>query len=159
MPVAVGQQAPDFTLVDQDGERFTLSSLRGRRNVVLMFFPGAFSPGCTVQFTVLRGSLGRYAELDAEVVGVSVDGLFSLRAFRDSLGLSGVRLLADFEPKGEVARRYGVLQEMGFSERATFVIDRAGVVRDAVVTPDPGQPDEEATLAALASCRPAAEVL
>src|SRR5437763_9816743 len=105
--VEVGAMAPDFTLKDQDAEDVTLSSFRGRRNVVLMFFPLAFSGVCTRQLTSIGRQERRYGDADAVVLGVSVDSRYAQKAFADSLGLRDVRLLADFEPKGEVARRYG----------------------------------------------------
>ena len=90
---------------------------------------------------------------DAVVLGISVDSRFAQGAFASSLGLESTTLLADFEPKGEVARRYGVyLDERGHSTRASFVIDKAGIVRHAEVVPTPETPDEDAVLAALATC-------
>jgi mycoredoxin-dependent peroxiredoxin len=154
MAVEVGQPAPDFTLKDQDGNDVTLSSFRGQRNVVLVFFPLAFSPVCTRQLTAVGGQEARYAGADAQVLGISVDSRWAQKAFAEALGLEDARLLADFEPKGEVARRYGVyLDERGYANRASFVIDGSGVVRHAEVMTSPGDiPDEEASFAALAAC-------
>jgi peroxiredoxin len=154
MGVEVGEPAPDFTLKDQDGNDVTLSQFRGRQNVVLVFFPLAFSTVCTRQLTAVGGHENRYAGADAQVLGISVDSRHAQKAFAESLGLTDVRLLADFEPKGAVARRYGVyLEERGYSNRASFVIDRSGVVRHADVMQSPGDiPDEEASFAALAAC-------
>jgi peroxiredoxin len=153
--IRIGQEAPDFTLKDQDGEDVTLSSFRGRSNVVLVFFPLAFSGVCTRQLTEIGSHEARYADADAQVIGISVDSRYAQHAFADSLGLRDVRLLADFEPKGEVARRYGVyLDDPGCSTRASFVIDRDGVVRHADVMETPlNVPDEEAQFAVLAACR------
>jgi len=152
--IEVGAPAPDFTLKDQDGEDVTLSSFHGKRNVVLMFFPLAFSGGCTRQFTSVGRQVDRYGDADAVVLGVSVDSRYAQKAFADSLGLHDVKLLADFEPKGEVARRYGVyLGDRGFANRATFVIDALGVVRHSDVMPSTRDlPDEEAVLGALGAC-------
>lgn len=153
MAVKVGDEAPDFTLKRPDGEEVTLSSFRGSRNVVVMFYPLAFSGGCTSQLTRLAGNEGRYADAGAEVLGISVDSRFAQGAFARSLGLESVTLLADFEPKGEVARRYGVyLDDRGHSTRASFVIDTAGIVRHAEVVQPREMPDEDAALAALAAC-------
>jgi peroxiredoxin (alkyl hydroperoxide reductase subunit C) len=152
--VEVGSEAPDFTLRDESGEPVTLSSFRGERNVVLVFFPLAFSGVCTKQLTAIGGHAARYAGADAQVLGVSVDSHHVQRAFRGSLELTDAKLLADFEPKGEVAMRYGVyLDDRGFSNRATFVIDRDGVVRAAeVMERTRDVPDEESLFAALAAC-------
>jgi peroxiredoxin (alkyl hydroperoxide reductase subunit C) len=153
--VEVGQEAPDFTLKDQRGQEVSLSSLLEDASVVLAFYPLAFSGTCTTQLTAIGGNLARYAGEDGRVVGISVDSHYVQRAFAASLGLEGVVMLADFEPKGEVARRYGVyLDERGYSNRASFVIDRGGVVRAAevmAVTRD--VPDEETLIAALSACR------
>ena len=152
MAVEVGQQAPDFTLKNGANENVSLSDFRGR-NVVLVFYPLAFSTVCTVQLTAIGGHESRYAEQNAQVIGISIDSRHAQRVFAEQLGLEDTILLADFEPKGEVARRYGVYFEgPGFSKRATFVIDRDGVVRSAAVN-DPGEiPDEEEYFRTLAVC-------
>lgn len=153
MAVEVGDEAPDFTLKNPDNEDVTLSSFRGAKNVVVMFYPLAFSGVCTRQFTELGANEQRYGGADAVVLGISVDSRFAQGAFARALGLESTTLLADFEPKGEVARRYGVyLDQRGHSTRASFVIDKAGIVRHAEVVPTPETPDEDAVLAALAIC-------
>jgi peroxiredoxin (alkyl hydroperoxide reductase subunit C) len=153
LAVEVGQGAPDFTLKNPDNEDVTLSSLRGRKNVVVMFYPLAFSGVCTTQFTRLSANEGRYADADDQVLGISVDSRFAQGAFARSLGLDATTLLADFEPKGDVARRYGVyLDERGHSARASFVIDKEGIVRHAEVVVPIETPDEDTVLAALATC-------
>jgi peroxiredoxin (alkyl hydroperoxide reductase subunit C) len=153
--VEVGQEAPDFTLQDQDAQDVTLSSFRGQRNVVINFYPFAFSEGCTIQFTRIGADAGRYAGRDAQVLGISVDHRHAQRAFAESLGIDDdrVRLLADFEPKGEIARLYGVYLPWGFANRATFVIDKRGVVRSVTEVQELlDVPDEEAYFATLAAC-------
>ena len=154
MAIEVGQEAPDFTLKDGDNEEVTLSSFRGIKNVVLLFYPGAFSSVCTKQLAEVGEHEGRYAEGDAQVIGVSVDSRYVQRRFAEDLGLRDTILLADFEPKGAVSRAYGVyLDGPGTSGRATFVIDRAGVVRGVSLTDNPGQmPDEEEYFRALSAC-------
>ena len=153
MAVEVGQEAPDFTLKNPDNEDVTLSSFRGAKNVVVLFFPLAFSGVCTRQFTQLSANEGRYAGAGAQVLGISVDSRFVQGAFARSLGLDATTLLADFKPKGGVARRYGVyLDERGHSARARLVIDKDGIVRHAEVVVPPETPDENAALAALATC-------
>jgi peroxiredoxin len=156
MAVEVGQEAPDFTLRDPDNEDVTLSSFRGRKNVVLVFYPGAFSSVCTRQLTEVQDSSARYAEGDAQVIGVSVDSRYSQGAFARQLGLTDAILLADFHPKGAVARAYGVwLEQFGFAARVTFVIDKQGIVRGVTRTENPGQvPDEDEYFAALSTCSP-----
>lgn len=154
MAVDVGQEAPDFTLPSRGGETITLSDYRGKKNVVLVFYPLAFSGVCTKQLTAIGENETRYAGSDAQVIAISVDSHFAQSAFADSLGLTDTVMAADFEPKGAVARDYGVyLDERGISTRASFVIDKAGVVRHADVKPTPADvPDEEAYFAALATC-------
>ena len=154
MPVEVGQEAPDFTLKNPDNEDVTLSSFRGHRNVVLVFYPLAFSEECTSQLTQVRDSSGRYSKSDAQVLGVSVDSRYVQGKFAEELGLTDAVLLADFEPKGMVSQTYGVYRDAnGFSGRASFVIDMEGIVRGTTLTDNPGQiPDEEEYFAALAVC-------
>jgi peroxiredoxin len=154
MAIEVGREAPDFRLKNAANEDVTLSSFRGRKNVVLVFYPGAFSSVCTRQLTQVGEHEARYAEGDAQVLGVSVDSRYVQGRFAQDLGLTDTILLADFEPKGAVSRSYGVyLDDVGYSGRATFVIDKAGVVRGVSLTDHPGQmPDEEECFRALAAC-------
>ncbi len=137
MAVTVGQEAPDFTLVNQVGEKVTLSEFRGRK-VVLVFYPFAFSPLCTTELCDLRDRRGTFAD-DTVLLGVSVDTKYALRAFAEQEGL-GFDLLSDFWPHGAVAQAYGVFlpEAGGKATRATFVIDRDGVVRWVVVN-GPGE--------------------
>jgi peroxiredoxin len=125
--IAPGTPAPDFTLPDQHGNEVSLRGLRGS-TVVLAFYPLDFSPVCTDQLNVYQEVL---PELEAEGVrlyGVSVDSAFAHKAFQAHLGIT-FPLLADFHPKGAVARRYGVWsEERGHSRRALVMIDREGVV-------------------------------
>jgi peroxiredoxin (alkyl hydroperoxide reductase subunit C) len=154
MAIEVGQEAPDFTLRNPDDEDVTLSSFRGRRNVVLVFYTLAFSEVCTVQLTQVRGSTDRYADSDAQVIGISVDSRYVQGRFARELGLTDAVLLADFEPKGMVSRAYGVYrEENGFSGRATFVIDKEGIVQGVSLTEHPGlMQDQEQYFAALSVC-------
>ena len=153
MSIDVGQEAPDFTLKNPDNEDVTLSSFRGKQNVVVMFYPLAFSGVCTAQLTQVAADEGRYAGEDAQVLGISVDSRHAQGAFARSLGLDHAILLADFEPKGAVARAYGVyLEDRGTSARASFVIDKAGIVRSVQVVPGPERPSEDEYFAALATC-------
>jgi mycoredoxin-dependent peroxiredoxin len=151
MAIEVGSEAPDFTLKEENGADVTLSSLRGR-NVVLMFYPLAFSPVCTRELRDVSAAAERYDAAGAEVLAVSVDSHFTLAAFKRDEGLRA-RLLADFHPKGAVARAYGTyMDELGIAGRTTFVIDKEGRVvhrvESAVRTPR----DQGEYLQALAAC-------
>ena len=116
-----GSPAPDFTLSDQDGRQVSLEDLRGKRTV-LVFYPMDFSPICTDQLNVYQEVLAELQEREAELLGISVDSAFAHKAFQDHLGI-GFPLLADFHPKGEVARRYGVyIEERGHSHRALVMV-------------------------------------
>ncbi|MCU0284376.1 MAG: peroxiredoxin [Candidatus Nanopelagicales bacterium] len=137
MPVEVGQPAPEFTLPNQRGEAVSLADLRGRK-VVLVFYPFAFSSLCTGELCDLRDRRGDFDD-DTVLLGVSVDTKHALRVFAEQEGL-GFDLLSDFWPHGAVAQAYDVfLPERGMATRATFVIDRAGVVRWSQVN-HPGAP-------------------
>lgn len=139
--IKAGDHAPDFTLpkhagsaAGDSGEMFTLSEMLGR-NVVLVFYPADWSSVCGDQLTLYNEILPMIEKLDAELFGISVDGVFCHQAFREDRGYK-MTLLSDFEPKGEVARMYGVYRDGdGFSERALFVIDKEGTVRYSYVSP------------------------
>jgi peroxiredoxin (alkyl hydroperoxide reductase subunit C) len=152
MAVEVGSQAPDFTLRNENGEEITLSGLRGR-NVVLVFYPFAFSSICTKELHDVTDLESKFGAENAEVLGISVDSPFALKAFREHEQLTP-HLLADFEPKGAVAREYDAYLEgpLGFATRATFVIDKEGKVAWKQVT-SPGEArDQGEAVAALAAC-------
>jgi peroxiredoxin len=149
--VEVGQEAPDFTLRDENGEEVTLSSLRGH-NVVLVFYPLAFSSICTRELHDISGAADRYEAANGEVLGVSVDSPYALKAFKRDEGIKA-RLLSDFHPKGAVAKEYGAyIEDAGIATRATFVIDKNGKVAHKVVT-HPGEArNQDEYLDALAAC-------
>ena len=149
MAVEVGQVAPDFELKDQHGTPIKLSGLRGKK-VVLVFYPLAFTPVCHGELTAIRDELVGALPGDARVLTVSVDSMFSHRAWAEQEGFT-FPLLSDFWPHGAVARAYGVFDEgRGVAQRGTFIIDAEGVVRWKVVNP-PGEPrDIAAYLKALA---------
>jgi len=151
MGVEIGDIAPDFTLTDENGEQVTLSELRGR-NAVLVFYPLDFSPVCTRELKDISAVADRYAAQNAEVFGISVDSRWTHAAFKRDEQLSA-HLLADFHPKGEVARRYGVyIEEAGIANRGTFVIDAEGRIAHKVVTSPREARDQEEYLEALANC-------
>lgn len=130
----VGEEAPDFELVNQYGEPVRLSSLRGR-NVVVVFYPFAFSGICTGELCEIRDNLAVFEDANATVLGVSVDSKFAQRAYAEKEGYS-FELLADFWPHGDVARKYGVFDGgTGMALRGTFIIDAAGIIRYVVVNP------------------------
>ena len=117
-----GTPAPDFTLPDQDGTEVSLSDFSGR-TVVLVFYPADFSPVCTDQLSVYQEVLPQLEEEGARLVGISVDGAFCHKAFQQHLGID-IPLLADFEPKGEVARKYEMyIEKRGHNERGFVVVD------------------------------------
>ena len=123
-----GSTAPDFTLRDQDGREVSLADFRGQ-TVVLVFYPADFSPVCTDQLNIYQEVLDQLEERGAKVIGISVDGSFCHKAFRDHLNLT-IPLLADFHPKGEVSRAYGVWSEdYGVASRALVMVGPEGDVR------------------------------
>ena len=146
---AVGGTAPDFELSNQYGEPIRLSSFRGQ-NVVLVFYPFAFSGICTGELCEIRDNLAVFENADATVLAISVDSKFSLRAYAEQEGY-GFDLLADFWPHGGVASSYGVFdEETGMARRGTFIIDAAGTIRYTVVNPRGQARDFEEYRAALA---------
>jgi mycoredoxin-dependent peroxiredoxin len=151
--VEVGDEAPDFELKDQHGTPVRLSSLRGAKNVVLVFYPFAFSGVCSGEMCAMRDQFPEEARDDVEVLAVSVDTGFSLRTWADQQNF-GFGMLSDFWPHGAVARSYGVFDEtLGAATRGTFIIDKNGVVRWKVVNPIPQArdiADYQKALAALA---------
>jgi peroxiredoxin len=131
VPVA-GEPAPEIELRDQHGRPVRLSSYRGAKVVVLMFYPYAFSRVCTGELQAVRDAGPAMVSDHVEVLGVSCDPMFALRELADRDGLE-FPLLSDFWPHGAVASAYGVFdEEKGCARRSTFVVDRAGVVRWAV---------------------------
>jgi peroxiredoxin len=137
MSVEVGEQAPDFELKDQHGSPVRLSSFQGQKNVVLVFYPLAFSGVCSGELCALRDDFPEVSREDVELLTVSVDSTFVLRTWadRDNFDFS---LLSDFWPHGDVAKLYGVFDEdKGVATRGTFIIDKAGVIRWTVVNPIP----------------------
>ena len=124
----VGEAAPDFELLDEEGKPTRLSSFRGR-NVMIVFFPAAFSPICSQELKQIAGRKAAYEKENTAVIGISVDNRWSLRAFKRDEGLTAT-LLSDFHPKGNVAQKYGVfIGETGYAKRGTFAVDKEGVIR------------------------------
>jgi len=133
MAVEIGDMAPDFELKDQHGAPVRLSELRGKKNVVLVFYPLAFSGVCSTELREMRDSFPEAEREDVEVLTISVDSVHVHRAWGDSEGYE-FGLLSDFWPHGAVAKSYGVFdEERGLANRGTFIIDKSGVVQWKVV--------------------------
>ena len=123
----VGDEAPDFTLRATTGGTITLSQYRNQKNVVLAFFPFAFSTTCSAQMPSYQADLERFNRYDTQVLGISMDAAYSLAHWGKELGLT-YPLLSDFYPQGKVADAYGVRHPAGMAERALFIIDKAGKI-------------------------------
>jgi peroxiredoxin len=134
MALVTDTQAPDFELPNQYGEHVRLSDFRGRKPVALVFFPLAFSSTCTSELCELRDNLNLFKDAGVELIGISVDSKATLRAWAEAQGYD-FTLVADFWPHGEVAKEYGVfIEEKGYANRATFLIDQFGVIRAQFIT-------------------------
>ena len=151
MAPEVGTEAPDFTLKDQNNQQITLSSFRGERNVLVVFYPFAFSGVCTGELCAVRDDLRNFQNDNVQILAVSVDHVFALKAWADDQGYE-FPLLSDFWPHGEVAKRYGVFNEdRGMAVRGTFLVDKGGILRFTEVN-QPGEPrDQESWKKALAA--------
>ena len=138
MPLEVGSTAPEFTLRDQNGQPVSLSSLREDRNVLLVFYPFAFSGICTGELCQLRDDLGAFVNDDVVTVAISTDPAFSLKAWAKQEGFT-FGLLSDFWPHGEVSKAYGVFNDKrGMANRGTFLVDASGTIRFAEMN-QPGE--------------------
>ena len=138
MPIAVGAEAPDFTLRDQNNEVVTLSAFRGQKAVLVIFYPLAFTGICTGELCAVRDDLPAFQNDDVQVVTISVDSPYSHKVFSEKEGYE-FPLLSDFWPHGEIARRYGVFNEAtGFANRGTYLVDKDGIVRFAELN-EPGE--------------------
>ena len=133
MTLTIGQSAPSFELVNQHGEKVSLASFKGEKNVVVLFYPFAFSGMCTGELCALRDDLSAFQNESVQLLAISCDPMFSQRAFAEREGYK-FPLLSDFWPHGEVSKSYGVFdEERGRASRGTFVIDKAGIVRWQVI--------------------------
>lgn len=152
-PLPPGMRAPDFTLPATPDQRLSLSELRGHP-VILAFYPADWSPVCGDEVGLLNAVLPEFHRLSAQLVGISTDGVWCHAAFAADRKLH-FPLLADFEPKGEVARRYGVYRAAdGVADRALFVIDAEGVIRWSYVSPLGINPGADGILEALEQLSP-----
>lgn len=136
--IAVGEPAPDFTLRNQDGEKVSLSDYQGRK-VLLVFYPLDFSPVCSDQLSIYQEVKPEITAKGVELVGISVDSSYAHKAFQEKLGID-TTLLADFEPKGEVARAYGsYIDGAGIANRTLVLVDEEGQVAWTHESPNPGE--------------------
>lgn len=141
MSLAIGSAAPDFTLKDQNQKEIKLSDFSGKKNVVLIFYPLDWSPVCTNEHACVVNDMKNFDSLDAEVLGVSVDSVWSHKAYAEKMGIK-YSLLADFHPKGAMSEKYGVyLPEKGITGRSIFIVNKQGKVAwlknyDIPVVPD-----------------------
>ena len=152
MTIEIGKESPNFTLKNQFGEEVSLSDYRGQKNVVLVFFPMAFTGICTGELCEIRDNKSSFESEDVQVIGISCDATPSQKAFAEKEGIE-YPLLSDFWPHGEISKLYGAwFEDRGFSLRGTFIIDKAGILRWSVVNSpgDARNTDEyKAALAAL----------
>lgn len=126
MSANIGSPAPEFTLKDQSQQEISLSSFRGKKRVVLIFYPLDWSPVCTKEHACFVNDMKKFEQLDAQVLGLSVDSVWSHKAYAEKMGIQ-YPLLADFHPRGAVAEKYGVyLADKGITGRAISIIDRDG---------------------------------
>jgi peroxiredoxin len=141
MSIAVGQAAPEFTLKDQSMAEVKLADFRGKKKVVIMFYPLDWSPVCTNEHACTVNAMKQFETLDAQVLGLSVDSAWSHKAFAEKMGIK-YPLLADFNPRGAVAEQFGVyLADKGITGRAIAIVDKGGKIAwfknyDIPVVPD-----------------------
>ena len=128
MPIAVGQPVPDFVLKDQNQQEVKLSDFKGKKNVVMVFYPLDWSPVCTNEHACFVNDMKKFEQLDAQVLGLSVDSVWSHKAWAEKMGIR-YPLLADFHPRGAVASKFGVyLEERGITGRAIAIINKEGKI-------------------------------
>ncbi len=153
MAIAVGQAAPEFTLKDQNQKEVKLSDYRGKRNVVLVFYPLDWSPVCTNEHACFVNEMKQFEKLNAQVLGVSVDSVWSHKAYAEKMGIQ-YPLLADFHPRGAMASQYGVyLADKGITGRAIGIVDKGGKMAWFKQYDIPQVPDVNEVAQALAGVR------
>jgi peroxiredoxin len=153
MAIAVGASAPEFTLKDQSQKEIKLSDFRGKKNVVIVFYPLDWSPVCTNEHACFVNDMKRLEQLDAQVLGLSVDSVWSHKAFAEKMGIQ-YPLLADFHPRGAVADQFGVyLGDKGITGRAIAIINKAGKVAWFKQYDIPTVPDIQEVSQALAKVK------
>ncbi len=150
MSLGIGDRAPEFTLSNQFGQSVSLSDFRGRKNVVIMFYPAAFTGMCTGELCAIRDRSADFNNDDTQVLSISCDRVPSLKVFAEQENFTH-DLLSDFYPHGAVAKEYGAfLEDKGFSTRAAYVIDKEGFVRWAVINGPGEERNADEYVAALA---------
>ena len=155
MSIAVGQTAPDFTLLNQEKKEVKLSDFAGKKNVVLVWYPLDCSPTCTNEHVCFVNDMKAFETLDAEVLGVSVDSVWSHKAFAEKMGIK-YSLLADFHPRGAMSEKYGVyLADKGITGRAIAIVNKAGKVAWFKNYDIPEVPDLKEVAAALGQVKAA----
>ncbi|CAB4560617.1 MAG: redoxin domain-containing protein [Actinobacteria bacterium] len=133
MTITLGSAAPDFELSDQHGNKVSLASFKGKKNVVLLFYPFSFTGTCTGELCAMRDDLAAFQNDSVQVLAVSCDSMFTQRIFAEKEGYE-FPVLADFWPHGAVAQSYGIFDDLrGCSLRGTYVIDKEGIVRWQIV--------------------------
>jgi peroxiredoxin len=133
MTLSIGSTAPDFELSDQHGEKVSLSSFKGKKNVVVLFIPFAFTGTCTGELCALRDDLAPFQNENVQLLAISCDSMFTQRIFAEQEGYK-FPVLADFWPHGATAKAYGIFNEdLGCAMRGTFIIDKEGILRWQIV--------------------------
>src|ERR1700751_5073619 len=149
MAISVGTAAPDFTLKDQSQQEVKLSDFKGKKNVVLVFYPLDWSPTCTNEHACFVNDMKKFEQLDAQVMGISVDSAWSHKAYAEKMGIQ-YALLADFNPRGAMADKFGVyLPEKGITGRAIVIVGKDGKVAWTKNYDIPVVPDVDEVAAAL----------
>ena len=155
MAIAAGQAAPDFNLKDQNQKEVKLSDFAGKKRVVLIFYPLDWSPTCTQEHVCFVNDMKRFETLEAEVLGVSVDSAWSHKAYAEKMGIK-YSLLADFNPRGAMADKYGVyLADKGITGRSVVIVNKDGKVAWVKHYDIPVVPDVAEVAAALLSVKSA----
>jgi mycoredoxin-dependent peroxiredoxin len=153
MPISVGQAAPEFALKDQSQKEVKLADFKGKKNVVMVFYPLDWSPVCTNEHACFVNDMKKFESLDAQVLGVSVDSVWSHKAYAEKMGIQ-YPLLADFQPRGAVADKFGVfLADKGITGRAIAIIDKQGKVAWFKQYDIPAVPDLNEVSAALSQVK------
>lgn len=146
----VGEEAPDFELPAIGDKTIHLQDFRGSKNVILSFHPLAWTGVCADQMQDLQSNIQTFVDKDTVALGISVDSIPTKTAWAESLGVTDVEFLADFNPKGAVAKMYGIyIEEKGIGGRAVFVVDKEGVVQFSKVYPLPEKPNIDEIIVAL----------
>ena len=143
MLLKIGEEAPDFELDSHLGHQVRLSSFRGVKNVVVAFHPLAWTPVCSIQMQNYESDKKWFDNHEAHILSLSVDAVPAKLEWAKSLGGISYDLLSDFHPKGMIAEKYGVMRDGGITDRAIFVVDKAGIIVFAKVYDIPTLPDNE----------------